>query len=383
MTVIVKAKKAGTASFLFGSAAVRENDGLGTDILSGQSSVSISIVSDVKEPTAPAVKPVTTPPSVPEPAVLKESGSPLTISSLTYPNSDSWYSSREGVLSWKLPSDATAVKTLIDNNSYSVPTMQYIPPISSKSVGGLSDGVWYFHLRYLENNIWSQASHYKIQIDSAPPINFSVVPEKINDRVIGLNFSAEDTLSGIDYYNFSIGDGPAVKVLAENSKNLIPWPEIKGGSYQIAATVYDKAGNYTEFKTQITVNELATSATDLVSGGAEETGAERVNNLKKLWKIFELNIHPYFPSFSDFIKFIIILLLLYGWYKYIRIKVHALVAEKRAKKSSLALLLEEADKDLIILEKAKIKKSLGRKEGQVLDDLRQKVRNINIIIKHK
>lgn len=54
--ITVKAKKAGSATFSLGSAAVRANDGLGTDVLSSKRGVTVSIV-------APKEKPITSEPA--------------------------------------------------------------------------------------------------------------------------------------------------------------------------------------------------------------------------------------------------------------------------------------------------------------------------------
>lgn len=57
-SVTFRAKKQGTASLLFSDAAIRENDGLGTDILSGRGTSVIQIV-DTKEEPQPTPPPAT------------------------------------------------------------------------------------------------------------------------------------------------------------------------------------------------------------------------------------------------------------------------------------------------------------------------------------
>lgn len=152
LSVTFRAKKDGTASFLFGSASVRENDGLGTDILTSQISTSVNITTAVQEPTEP-VKDI----------LLLEA--PVIYSSV-YTNQASWYSAKAGTITWTLPSGAATVQTLLNNSPISTPTINYSTPISQKEIKNLTDGVWYFHLRYSVGDNWSGITHYKIQIDS-------------------------------------------------------------------------------------------------------------------------------------------------------------------------------------------------------------------------
>lgn len=53
MTAVFKAKKVGTARFSLSGTAIRENDGLGTNIISGQSGSSILIIEAKPEPPKP------------------------------------------------------------------------------------------------------------------------------------------------------------------------------------------------------------------------------------------------------------------------------------------------------------------------------------------
>lgn len=65
VSIIFRAKKTGTASIIFSSSAVRENDGLGTDILSGRFGSQISVIDIKPEPLpVPIPQPVEVPSEV-------------------------------------------------------------------------------------------------------------------------------------------------------------------------------------------------------------------------------------------------------------------------------------------------------------------------------
>ncbi len=450
LTIVARAKKAGTVSFLFGDAAVRENDGLGTDILSGQSPVSI-VVENTTNNTAPTeVKNDQTKPATPTtPTNVSETESPVAISSPTYPNSNTWYSSDKGVVKWSLSSKATAVQTLIDNNQYSTPTIKYSPAIFSKNLSDLGDGTWYFHVRYLVNNTWSKTSHFKIQIDKTAPTNFDVLPDKNNNCITGLRLSATDSASGIDYYNISIDNQPNIKVLASDAVNIIPWPKPTVGTHHILTTVYDKAGNQSEFNNDIVVEKLETPVLDNTDS---ETFVDKkitisgksiyINAPFKLIVNSEAGVYQAFDLISDesgkfskeiefasvgsyqvlvsalgcdddnnslaaqinvlvkpatsspkqtntsgtdysilfnIIKVIIILVLLFGWYKYTVIKLRLWLTGKRAKRLTISALLGKAEKDLAVLEKARKKKSLTRNEEKSLVSLKKIISDIDDI----
>lgn len=69
VSITFRAKKPGTASILFADAAVRKNDGLGTDILTGAGQASFNI-SKAVEKVAPVVEPAPTPVSEVAPTIV-------------------------------------------------------------------------------------------------------------------------------------------------------------------------------------------------------------------------------------------------------------------------------------------------------------------------
>lgn len=226
-----RAKQAGTATLSFTSASVRENDGFGTNILSGRSGASITIVAGT--PTQPA-----------EPSQPAAPGR-VSISSPTHPVVDRWYNANTATFRWAIPSGATASRTSIDNSPSGTPSVQRTPAINSISIPNIGDGVSYFHVRFLINGAWSPISTYKIQVDTVAPTNLQISGSLDESGRSILNLSADDASSGVEYFLVKKSDGTEERVEAVDNKGSLIIPGAKGesGSYQVTAV--DRAGNET------------------------------------------------------------------------------------------------------------------------------------------
>lgn len=244
ISLTVRAKKAGQASFVYSGAAVRANDGLGTNVLTGQSGVILNIAAKEKKPEAPVVKeekPVSQAPKEDLPALIK-------ISSPTHPNQELWYKATEAVFEWAVPSGADAIQTGIDNNDSGKPRVTYIPPVSGKTVKDLADGVWYFKLRARKNSVWGPVSTYLARVDTVPPekknVSFSY-----DENSGTLNIAADilDRTSGIDYYEIYLNDVLAKKVPAKefvDGKFSLAFDS--PGQNNVRLVAVDRAGNSTD-----------------------------------------------------------------------------------------------------------------------------------------
>ncbi|MEK7613467.1 MAG: cohesin domain-containing protein [Patescibacteria group bacterium] len=252
VSIVFRAKKAGTASVLFLNSAVRENDGLGTDILTETSASTITIRA-----------PQTTP--------APSSG--FKITSSTHTNESAWYNTNNVVLSWTLPENATAVRTLLSESSNSVPNIYYDRPITSKNITDIEDGIWYFHIQYFADGAWSSVQRHKIQIDTTPPTNLSVRSEKNEVGKITLYMGANDSLSGIDKFTVTVDSEKPIEVplTKENNRILnigtalkssetneisLDVPFTRVGEHTLTIAVVDKAGNKTETKETVTVDRV-------------------------------------------------------------------------------------------------------------------------------
>ncbi|HPW34493.1 MAG TPA: hypothetical protein PK367_01890, partial [Candidatus Paceibacterota bacterium] len=156
VSAVFRAKKSGTANFLLSGVAIRENDGLGTNILTnyGSAVVTIKFPTTQPSPTVPVQEEI---PGVPQVGGMGTGESP-TVSSPTCPDQNLWCSSKKVVFTWDLPEGATAVQTLLGKNPDSIPTITYDSPIIKKEVDNLGNGVLYFHIRYKDGTGWSKTS---------------------------------------------------------------------------------------------------------------------------------------------------------------------------------------------------------------------------------
>lgn len=280
VSFVVRAKKIGQADLVFSNAAVRANDGLGTDVLKNKRGNVITIVTRKEEPADDIV------PALPSPA--------LQISSLTHPNQDQWYKDVNPTFQWVVPSGSDAVRTSIGNNESSIPHVTYSPAISEKTVKDLDDGVWYFKARNRMNGVWGPISTYIVRIDATAPQKKDVVfAYDDNSKILNITASIQDIASGIDHYEIFINDALVKTVSAK---------EFVGGKYgfglnasgdnAVKLLAIDRAGNSVEASgtfraTSISVPELdpvppTVSADEqlLVSGRTQNPDADVAINIK-------------------------------------------------------------------------------------------------------
>ena len=236
LNVVFRTRVVGTASLIFSSAAVRANDGYGTNILSSLDKATYSIIPSV----TPSIKPTGV----------------LSIESTTHPDQNKWYSNNNPIFQTKFPSDATELNMILNLNEKATPQVKYIPPISEKILKDVSDGVWYLHVNYRGRAGLSPTIKYKIQIDTGLPKNLKIMriyPDDVTNLSPKFELSAEDSLSGIDYYAAKIDDGKWVKLFVDGSGNY-SLPVQTPGKKQLTIRVYDQAGNYIESSQKLQID---------------------------------------------------------------------------------------------------------------------------------
>jgi hypothetical protein len=232
VSVVFRAKKTGTASLVFGDSAVRQNDGLGTDILTMKQVGSIAIGGAIQE----------------APVSVGSRNVPLkpVVFSSTHPQQTAWYSGTTASFNWTAPSDVSSIQTLLGKNPTTIPTVTYDGSVSQKTINNLTDGVMYFHIRYMNSIGWSPTTHYKIQVDTTPPEKFtSNIRIQDGRNVLALN--AFDALSGIDSYLVKIDDAAGIRLKKDEITGAeYMLPVQLAGDHDVTVTAYDKAGNSTQ-----------------------------------------------------------------------------------------------------------------------------------------
>jgi hypothetical protein len=445
-SITFKAKKEGSASIIFTDGAVRENDGLGTDILTSKNSglIKIGVPDKIIVPDAPITK----------------SSLPLKpiVSSDTHPDQNSWYSLPTASFNWKIPSGITSVQTLLNNASTATPTITYDSSVSQKTLTNLSDGIYYFHIRYKNSIGWGPVENYRIKIDTTNPLSFVPTIRKDGyENLIKLNTT--DVLSGIDYYTIKIDNDSSFKVKESELVNSeYKLPLISEGSHNIIVTAYDKAGNYTEatlslIGSSISVPVLSLSSNEIIKDESvtingrtdypnndvkvylESNGKEINNYIQKtsadgsfsittdeiknvgtinIWaetlisetvksgpsekvylkvsepKVVRVTLAIFYPLLYLLIIIILLLILIYvsylGWHKFFGLK-------RKIKKElkdtttdvhkAMLLIKDELNSQLELLEKVKEDRVLNKKEESIFNEIEKNIDGIDDFIEKK
>jgi len=179
----------------------------------------------------------------------KDRGSSVSgLISSTHPNEEIWYSDSLVRFEWQLPGTVEKVKVLLDENLFSWPSVEYDSPITSKEIE-LEDGIWYFHMRYKDENGWSEVETRKVMIDSQKPKNFSFNLDNLKTLI----FTAEDDGSGIQGFEIYI---PSENYTFFTNSEESQLPFLKPGTYSVIVRALDNAGNYTESISSVVIPYL-------------------------------------------------------------------------------------------------------------------------------
>ncbi|MEX0931678.1 MAG: cohesin domain-containing protein [Candidatus Paceibacterota bacterium] len=236
----------GDAEVQFTQGSVLAADGKGTDILGTLGSATYTITPEADEPEEEPVSGTGTTPRAPA------------ITSSTHSDPEGWYNKTVGEFEWVLPIDAVATRLLIGTIPDATPTVEYDPPIATKTLDDLEEGVWYFHVQIRNGKGWGDITHRKIQIDVTPPLEFEVTvdEEGATSSTPTLLFSTTDELSGLSKYEIVIGGGETIEVPAEDiTDGRYEMPEQDKGEYAVTVTAYDRAGNTSSSEVTVTVEE--------------------------------------------------------------------------------------------------------------------------------
>ncbi|MCU0653282.1 MAG: hypothetical protein MUD10_03415 [Candidatus Pacebacteria bacterium] len=231
LSFVARAKKTGQAEIKFGEAAVRANDGLGTDVLKNRKGKIFNIIA--AEPAA---------------APLLSSISALKLSSPTHPDQNQWYRDDDVLVTWSITSGIDSVQTVIGKNASTMPQVSYSPAIDRKTVNGLGDGIWYFKVRAGKNGEWGPVSKYVFKIDStAPKNNGTEFSYESASKTLNIVSGIQDEISGINHYEIFLNGNLAKKVPADEFVDgKYSFPIDAAGENEVRLSAYDFAGNNIE-----------------------------------------------------------------------------------------------------------------------------------------
>ncbi len=363
LTVNFKVKAAGTAALGISGASILANDGLGTNILTGVSGASLSLIAaDATPPPAPTDpnagskvdQPVVVDPKAPAPAAITSS---------THADSNAWYQSTSATFSWNLPADATGVSYLVDEQPTTNPKELSLGLVRSASVDNITDGVHYFHLRISNKAGWSATSHFRFQVDTTPPTSSaSLEPPVFIDYPTTLKVGDLLKITGNSYPNTKVTlyvqdpDGNVtddyVKTDAQGDFTMVWSKGLAHGAYRYWAITQQSDGAKSPETDRVTV-----VVTDMQLAQATIFG---LNALLLLMIMLGM----------------ILLLLVIIWYLNHHFRHYHQAAEARSTSVKPAVdnrtirqWQEHMKEELTTLERAKAKRPLTKEEEQVLAQL--------------
>ncbi|MDD4931584.1 MAG: hypothetical protein PHG66_05595 [Candidatus Colwellbacteria bacterium] len=277
--MVFRVKGVGTAPIVVADGAITASDGSGSNVLVGGKGIDIVVGGAGSQsntqitPTIPPITPITRPATSSIVLPVKPS---LNVG--LYPDSEIWYNiSAPFLVQWDLPSDITKVATSVDRNATSEPaTSEGL--FDNKTFSPLADGIWYLHVQFRNNIGWGQVAHYRIAIDTAPPVPFGIEftsgssSTNPNPTMV---FSTADQPSGIESYFVQIGNEEPIPA----SEGSFILPLQSPGSRLVRVIARDKAGNTTEASADLNIVPIESPAILSVSnfvyvgeGGLEVKG---------------------------------------------------------------------------------------------------------------
>ena len=236
MNVTFQAIGSGSTKVSFSNGSVLANDGKGTNILSSMNggNYTIQAASAAPEPEViEYVAPANTP------AAPK-------ISSQTHPDPSKWYPLSEAQLSWSLPSGVTAVRTLLDSNSGSIPTKVYDNPISSITLPDLDEGVSYFHIQLRNSDGWGRVTHYRLGVDTQNPSEIKISTAEGSDSsnpIQKLKIEVTDATSEVSFFKVKVDSAEPFEYEDETGSSTIELPSLDPGYHTVIIEAFDQAGN--------------------------------------------------------------------------------------------------------------------------------------------
>lgn len=249
LTISLKAKKIGQGALNFTTASILANDGSGTNVLDAMNGALFNIDSNQLPQTN----------SAPAPLLNTNSNGAPKITSSTHPDQSKWYPNNNPELSWILPEGIDNVSYLLNEKPSSNPGSTPDGLKNSINFTSVDGGIWYFHIKFRGSGKWGPIAHYKIQINTTPPIIEITRDIDQNDPAnpqVAIVFKSANNLSGVEFYQMRIGEGDwfGIDRLLEGQPYKLPMAQISGFR-DISLRATDFAGNSTIIKFDVDLIE--------------------------------------------------------------------------------------------------------------------------------
>ncbi len=181
-----------------------------------------------------------------------------TVTSVTHPDETTWYSNNNPKLNWELTPDTTAVAITLNHNPVGDPDLVVEEKLNEKIFTQIEDGEWYVHIKLKNATGWGEITHRKIQIDTTSPEQCQItLPDGQKTSLLHprMSFSCIDKTSGVTTYTMQYSDSEWFKPKLIKFENTYYLPPRLPGVYPIVVRAYDAAGNMTETKSKIVIQQ--------------------------------------------------------------------------------------------------------------------------------
>lgn len=269
LRLTLKARGTGSGEITLSDAVVTASDGKGTNILSGITGTTINVSSETIIPSAPtsapeATTPVVKPQIVNRPAVLAKNApiSPIVTVPL-YPDPAKWYNHLgETIVLWEVPDDITAAAVVMNKNPNTVLTVAEKELSTGKNFGAITEGIWYVHVRFKNNIGWGSTAHFKISLDTTPPLPFEVkIDTEVSDNPSPqITFITQDEFSGISQALIFVD----AKEVASSTSATVTLPAQGPGTHTLLVKIFDQAGSSVEDTLQFEILPLPTPSIEFI-----------------------------------------------------------------------------------------------------------------------
>ncbi len=223
---------AGTPKVNFKSASVLAADGLGTNVLTSMNGGTYTVAAQADSPAPEYIPPANTP-QAPK------------VTSTTHPEEAGWYRDTTATLSWTLPDDVTSIRTLLDENAGTVPTIVYDERLTEKTIEDLPEGISYFHIQLRNAEGWGRITHYRLAVDTEAPKGFTITEEgdgDVSNPNRTLVFTSED-ISPIREYKIQIDGGEPFVYKDDEGTKKYTLESLVPGYHTVVVEAFDSAGN--------------------------------------------------------------------------------------------------------------------------------------------
>ena len=258
LKIIFTPKGSGAGNLSLGDAAITASDGSGTNILSKTVDAALTIV-----PTK-----VVSTPKIPTPVEIIRKPTPASglpvkprLKVALYPDETAWYNlSSQFTVSWDLPSDISGVSTAVNKQPSFTPAERSEGLFDNKAFSALGDGIWYLHVRFQNNVGWGPTAHYRLAVDTKPPLGFELTileGERTDNPAPTLQFKTSDALSGLKEYQIRIGDGEPIHLPVSDFKGTFQLPLQSPGKREVVVRAVDIAENSVENRLTLDILPIA------------------------------------------------------------------------------------------------------------------------------